>query len=82
MTKILAVVYDFVWGAPALVLILGVGVWFTASTGFAQLRLFPAAAIAFFRNMLCPKGSKDGTSGFQALCTALAATAGSTVSQR
>ena len=54
MTKILDVLYDFVWGIPALMLILGVGIYLTAATGFAQLRLFPQAVILFFRKMICP----------------------------
>ena len=36
-----------VWGAPALVLILGVGLYLGFRTGFAQLRLFPRAVKLF-----------------------------------
>ena len=36
MTKILESVHSFLWGAPALVLILGVGIYLSIRTGFAQ----------------------------------------------
>lgn len=65
---------DFVWGAPALIGILGTGLYLSVKTGFVQLRLFPKALRLFFGKM---KASKPGqVSSFQALCTALAATVG------
>ena len=64
-----------VWGAPMLLLILGVGVYLSVRTGFAQLRLFPRAMGRFFR-ILNQDNRSDGVSSFQALCTALAATVG------
>ena len=64
-----------VWGAPALVLILGVGLYLSFRTGFAQLTLFPCACRVFFGKLKSRK-SADGVSPFQALCTALAATIG------
>ena len=64
-----------VWGVPALVLILGVGVYLSFRTGFAQLRLFPNALRLFFSRFR-QKKTDDGISPFQALCTALAATVG------
>lgn len=68
--------YELVWGVPALVLILGVGAYLTARTGFAQIRLFPAAIRDFFRKLMGREKSTHGVSPFQALCTALAATVG------
>ncbi len=65
----------FVWGAPALVLILGAGLYFSIGTGFAQLRLLPRALRLFLAKLTQPE-SKGGVSPFQALCTALAATVG------
>ena len=64
-----------IWGAPALILILGVGVYLSVKTGFAQFRLFPEAWKQFLRK-LSGKERTDGVSSFQALCTALAATVG------
>ena len=43
MTKFLEQLNTFVWGAPALVLILGVGLYISIRTGFVQIRLFPRA---------------------------------------
>lgn len=60
----------FLWGVPVLGLILGTGIWLTAGTGFAQVRLFPAACRAFWERL------RARDSGFRALCTALAATVG------
>ncbi len=65
---------NFVWGAPALIGILGTGLFLTYKTGFVQLRLFPRALRLFFGKM---KVNASGqVSSFQALCTALAATVG------
>ena len=39
MTKFLEDINGFVWGAPALVLILGVGLYLSVRTGFPQVTL-------------------------------------------
>lgn len=65
----------FIWGAPALVLILGVGIYLSFQTQFVQLTLFPKACRTFL-SKLSRKELKAGVSPFQALCTALAATIG------
>ena len=74
--KLLENVNNVVWGIPALVLILGVGVYLTVRTRFAQFRLFPRALSLFFRQLSGRKNKKGGVSSYQALCTALAATVG------
>lgn len=76
MFKALSYINEFVWGIPALVLILGVGLYLSLSTGFAQLRLFPEALRLFCRKMRVDDTQDGSVSGFQALCTALAATVG------
>ena len=76
MTKILELVHRALWGAPTLVLIIGVGIYLSACTGFAQVTLFPQALKHFFRKLTARKKSGEGVSPFQALCTALAATVG------
>ena len=76
MTKIFSTLNAIVWGVPALVLILGVGLFLTLRLGFAQLTLFPRALLEFFSKLRPGKQTKDGVSPFQALCTALAATVG------
>ena len=74
MTKILDFVNSLVWGIPALVLILGVGLYLSFRTGFAQITLFPRSVRMFFRRLRKREGEQ--TSPFRALCTALAATVG------
>ena len=76
MGAILEKAYGLVWGVPALVLILGVGLYLSIRTGFVQLRLFPAALRLFWRRLTGRERSGNGVSPFQALCTALAATVG------
>ena len=75
MNKILNAAEDLhalVWGAPALVLILGVGLYLSVRLDFVQLKAFPEAFRLFLRQLLPGKGS----SSYGALCTALAATVG------
>lgn len=68
--------YEIVWGVPALVLILVVGLYLTLRSGFAQIRFLPKALRDFFSRMFGKSEKKEGVSSFQALCTALAATVG------
>ena len=75
MQKYLEILNHLVWGAPALVLILGVGFYLTIGTEFAQFRLFSRAIRCFFARLTGQK-EKNGISPVQALCTALAATVG------
>lgn len=65
----------FVWGFPALVLIVSVGLLLTLRTRWVQLRLFPTAMRTFFSCFRRSSGEK-GVSPYRALCTALAATVG------
>ena len=75
MANYLESINHTVWGAPMLILILGVGLLFSLRTGFAQIRLFPRS-IRLFLHKLRPGTGAEGISSFQALCTALAATVG------
>ncbi len=76
MTGVLESVNRIVWGAPALLLILGVGLYLSLRTGFAQLTLFPKALREFFARLRGGKADEGAVTPFQALCTALAATVG------
>ena len=76
MTIYLDRLNNIVWGAPALVLILVVGLYLSFRLGFVQLALLPAALRAFFQELFRKPSPQNGTSGFQALCTALAGTVG------
>ena len=71
MSDYLEKINNLVWGLPALVGILGVGLYLTLRTGFVQLRLFPDA----LRRFLGMFRGKDKSS-FRSLCTALGATVG------
>ena len=75
MTKFLDGVNQFVWGLPALVLILSVGVLISIRSGWAQFRLFPAAVRSLFASF-SKKDTSNAISPYKALCTALAATVG------
>ena len=76
MLKFLEWLNGIVWGVPALVLILGVGLYLSLRTGFAQLSLFPRSIKLFISRMRGGSGGDGTVSAFQALCTALAATVG------
>ena len=76
MTQVLEFANDIVWGIPALILILGVGLYLTIRTGFVQIVLFPKAVREFFLRLRTDKSKDGGITPFQALCTALAATVG------
>lgn len=75
MAKFFARMNAVIWGAPALLLILGVGIFLTIRLRFAQLTLFPSA-LREFLSKLRPGEKTSGVSPYQALCTALAATVG------
>lgn len=64
-----------VWGFPALIMILSVGLLLSVRTGWIQFRLFPAAIGKFFKSFR-KEGNEEGVSPYRALCTALAATVG------
>ncbi len=66
-----------VWGAPAMVLIIGVGLYLTLRLGFVQLRKFGYAMRETLGKILKKSEAKSGSiTPFQAVCTALAATVG------
>ena len=76
MTEILEKINALVWGIPALLGILGIGLYLSIRTHFAQLRLFPRALRSFWQTLKGKGQADEGVSPFQALCTALAATVG------
>ena len=75
MAEIIDSANRFVWGAPTLLLVLGVGIFLSLRTNFAQLALLPKACRVFL-SKLCTKSEDSEISPFRALCTALAATIG------
>lgn len=76
MVQLLEIINEIVWGIPTLLLILGVGLYFTVKTRFFQFVRFPSALKTFFEKLKPGTVSENGVSPYQALCTALAATVG------
>lgn len=74
MTKILSAVNSVVWGIPALLLIVGVGIYLSIRLSFLPLRLLPHALVRFFQ--MCLPGTRQERSSFVSVCTALGATVG------
>lgn len=71
------VVNNFIWGVPAIICIIGVGLLLSIRTGFLQIRKFPYAMKVTLGRMLKKREASDGAlTPFQAVCTALAATVG------
>ena len=76
MLQVLEKINGIVWGVPALLLIVGVGLYLSVQTGFLQLRMFPEACRLFIKNLRTKNTDENGVSPYRALCTALAATVG------
>ncbi|MBR5509980.1 MAG: sodium:alanine symporter family protein [Lachnospiraceae bacterium] len=75
--KINSAVNNFVWGVPAMICIIGVGLLLSCRTGFIQVREFGYMMKVTIGKMFQKKHAKDGAmTPFQAVCTALAATVG------
>lgn len=71
------VVNNFIWGVPAMICIVGVGLLLSIRTGFLQIRKFPYAMKVTIGRMLKKREASDGAlTPFQAVYTALAATVG------
>ena len=72
-----SVINNFIWGVPAMICIIGVGLYLSFRTRFLQIRKFPYAMKVTFGRMFKKKEAGDGAlTPFQAVCTALAATVG------
>ncbi len=77
ITAVNQAVNQFVWGVPAMVCIIGVGLLLSVRTGFLQIRKFPYAIKITIGRMFRKKDASDGAmTPFQAVCTALAGTVG------
>lgn len=70
-------VNNFIWGVPAMVCIIGVGLYLSIRTGFIQIRKFKYAMKTTIGRIFKKRDASDGSiTPFQAVCTALAATVG------
>ena len=54
-------VNSFIWGIPAMVCIIGVGLLLSVRTGFLQIRKFPYAIRTTIGRMFRKKDASDGT---------------------
>lgn len=71
------VVNNFIWGIPAMICIIGVGLFLSVKTKFIQIRKFPYAIKHTIGRIFDKKDAADGSiTPFQAVCTALAGTVG------
>lgn len=70
-------VNNFIWGVPAMICIIGVGLYLSIRTRFLQIRKFPYAIKTTIGRIFRKRDASDGAiTPFQAVCTALAATVG------
>ena len=78
ISQINSVINNFVWGVPAMICIIGVGLIMSIRTNFVQIRKFVPAMKATIGRIFAKeeKISSGAISPFQAVCTALAATVG------
>ena len=75
--RVNSVANNFIWGVPAMICIIGVGLFLSIRTKFIQIRKFPYAMKVTIGRMLKKREASDGAlTPFQAVCTALAATVG------
>lgn len=70
-------VNNFIWGVPAMICIIGVGLYLSIRTRFLQICKFPYAIKTTIGRVFRKREASDGAmTPFQAVCTALAATVG------
>lgn len=75
--KINSSVNNFIWGVPAMVCIIGVGIYLSCRTRFVQVRKFGTAMKNTIGKIFDRTKAADGTlTPFQSVCTALAGTVG------
>ena len=72
-----SVVNNFIWGVPAMICIIGVGLYLTIRTHGIQFRKFGYTFKVTLGKLFHKKGASEGAvTPFQAVCTALASTVG------
>jgi len=77
ITDVNSAVNNFVWGVPAMVCIIGVGLYLSCRTHFIQFRKFKHTFQVTIGRLFHKKEASEGSvTPFQAVCTALAATVG------
>ena len=61
ITAVNQAVNNFIWGVPAMICILGVGMYLSIRTGFLQIRKFPYAIRTTIGRMFRKKDASDGS---------------------
>ena len=75
--KVNGALNTFIWGVPAMVAIIGVGLYLSIRSGFVQIRKFGQALKSTIGKIFKRSDAAEGSiTPFQAVCTALAATVG------
>ncbi len=68
---------NFIWGVPAMICIIGVGLYLSIRMRFLQIRKLPYALTVTLGRIFRKRDASEGAiTPFQAVCTALAATIG------
>ena len=77
ITSVNTALNNFIWGVPAMVCIIGVGLYLSLRTGFLQIRKFGYSLKCTIGRIFRKREASEGAiTPFQAVCTALAATVG------
>ena len=77
ITSINDALNGFIWGVPAMVCIIGVGLYLSIRTNFLQMRKFGHSMKCTIGKIMSREKAAEGSiTPFQAVCTALAATVG------
>ena len=77
ITKLNSALSGFIWGVPAMIALMGVGIYLSIRTGFLQIRKFVYIMKTTVGRIFRKRDVADGAlSPFQAATTALAATVG------
>lgn len=76
MIDVTGVISNALWGLPALVLLMGTGIYVTIRLNFIQFRGFRQSYKILTETVTAEQGHHGETTPFQALCTSLSATVG------
>ncbi|MFD2629277.1 alanine/glycine:cation symporter family protein [Oceanobacillus kapialis] len=74
--NIISDVNDVLWSYILIIVLIGLGLWFTIRTGFVQFRYFPEMIRVLFDKRTISASGKRGTSAFQAFAISAASRVG------
>ncbi|WP_042221323.1 alanine/glycine:cation symporter family protein [Oceanobacillus manasiensis] len=76
LENIIGEVNDVLWSYILIIVLIGLGLWFTIRTGFVQFRYFPEMIRVLFDKRTINASGKRGTSAFQAFAISAASRVG------